>query len=94
MEERGRIKENHALVCNDRKKLSVIGVTEVVSFDLSKVVLKTQAGLMTVKGNELHVNQLSLEKSELGVDGRIDSIEYSHDKSVKAKEGFMKRLMA
>ena len=30
-----------------------------------------------IKGAELHMNHLSLEKGETGVDGRVDSLTYS-----------------
>ena len=36
-----------------------------------------QQGMLMLKGKELHVNRLMLDKGEVDVDGRIDSLTYS-----------------
>ena len=53
------------------------GVRDVLSFDAKEVYLETEQGILLIKGDELHVNRLSLEKGEVDVDGRIDSFAYS-----------------
>ena len=53
------------------------GVRDVLSFDAREVYLETEQGILLIKGDELHVNRLSLEKGEVDVDGRIDSFAYS-----------------
>ncbi len=76
MEER-TIQKNHKLVVNNRKTSLVTGVIDVLSFDLNEILLETQQGMMMVKGTDLHVNRLSLEKGEVDLSGNIDSISYS-----------------
>ncbi len=76
MEERA-IQKNHKLVVNNRKTSLVTGVIDVLSFDLNEILLETQQGMMMVKGTDLHVNRLSLEKGEVDLSGNIDSISYS-----------------
>ena len=49
----------------------------MLSFDLGEVLLETQQGMLMVKGSDLHVNRLSLEKGEVDLSGNIDSIAYS-----------------
>lgn len=42
-------------------------------------MLESDYGVIVIKGDALHVNKLSVEKGELDVDGRIDSIVYSQN---------------
>lgn len=78
MEERQAPKaQNHKLVVNNRKTSMVTGVLDVLSFDLNEILLETDQGMMMVKGTDMHVNRLSLEKGEVDLAGNIDSIAYS-----------------
>lgn len=85
MEER-TIQKNHKLVINNRKTSLVTGVADVLSFDLNEILLETEQGMMMVKGSDLHVNRLSLEKGEVDLSGNIDSIAYS-DIPMGGKQG-------
>lgn len=76
MEERATQK-NHKLVINNRKTSLVTGVLDVLSFDLNEILLETEQGMMMVKGTDLHVNRLNLEKGEVDLSGNIDSVAYS-----------------
>ena len=76
MEER-TIQKSHKLVVNNRRTSMVTGVVDVLSFDLNEILLETEQGMMMVKGTDLHVNRLSLEKGEVDIEGRIDSLTYS-----------------
>lgn len=80
------VQKNHKLVVNNRKTSLVTGVLDVLSFDLNEVLLETQQGMLMVKGSDLHVNRLSLEKGEVDLSGNIDSIAYS-DTHPGAKNG-------
>ena len=76
MEEQ-RIAKSHKLVVNNRKTSMVTGVLDVLSFDLNEILLETEQGMLTIKGADLHVNRLTLEKGEVDIEGRIDSMAYS-----------------
>lgn len=67
----------HRLLLNNRRTGTVSGVTDVISFDLAEILLETEQGMLTIKGADLHVNRLTLEKGEIDIDGRIDSLSYS-----------------
>lgn len=85
MEEKVTAK-NHKLVINNRKTSIVTGVTDVLSFDLNEILLETEQGMLMVKGTDLHVNRLSLEKGEVDLAGNIDSVAYS-DIHTSSKQG-------
>ena len=76
MEEKSGIRA-HACRLENRSAASLTGVREVVSFDENQVVLDTELGLLTIKGKNLHMNRLTLEKGEVDIEGRIDSMAYS-----------------
>ena len=71
------------LVLENRKKLSVSGVNDVLSFDDQVVVIDTELGLLTVKGEDIRINKLSLDTAEVIVEGEISSLLYSQNKQEK-----------
>lgn len=92
MEEQ-RIAKTHKLVVNNRKSGMVTGVLDVLSFDLNEILLETEQGMLMVKGTDLHVNRLSVEKGEVDLSGNIDSIAYSSSSPVgKQGETFLSKL--
>ena len=76
-EERGStLQPPHHVVLEDRKKLTVSGVEEVDSFDENTIILRAPLGLLTVRGQGLHIEKLSLDGGDLQVQGSIDSLVY------------------
>ena len=93
MEDKNQTISSHKLFLQGRKQLELSGVKEVISFDAKEVVLNTQMGILLVRGEDLFVKRLTVEKGEVDLEGRIDSFVYS-DKAGKPKETepLMKRL--
>lgn len=92
MEENKPVKAHKVLLSN-RKTGNFSGVIDVLSFDVSEILLETEQGMLLIKGNDLHVNRLSLEQGEIDVAGRIDSMAYSEVNSyAKSTESFFGRL--
>ena len=92
MEEKMSIRP-HKLTLENRGAGTVTGIREVVSFDENQVVLDTDLGLLTVKGKDLHVSRLTLEKGEVDLDGTIDSLNYSSNEALrKSGESLFTRL--
>jgi sporulation protein YabP len=65
------------LVLENREKLSVSGVLDVLSFDDEVVVIETELGLLNVKGEDLRINKLSIDTSEVVVEGNVYNLFYS-----------------
>ena len=76
----------HKLVLNNRKTSVMTGVLDVLAFDLNEILLETEQGMLMIKGKDLHVNRLSLEKGEVDITGQIDSCSYSDMQMSKKKE--------
>lgn len=78
MEEFNSVKQRtHKLTLSSRRICTITGVVDVLSFDVSEILLETDQGMLMIKGSELHVNRLTLEKGEVDVEGKIDSLTYS-----------------
>ena len=77
----------HKLTMVNRSSCTITGLQDVVSFDENQIVLDTDMGLLTMKGKDLHVSRLTLEKGEVDVDGRIDSLTYSENISAGNRVG-------
>lgn len=91
--EEKQIQKAHKLVLNNRKTSIMTGVLDVLAFDLNEILLETEQGMLIIKGKDLHVNRLSLEKGEVDVTGHIDSCTYSDMQASKKKEeSFFVRL--
>lgn len=70
----------HKLSLNERKALTMTGVTEVVSFDDTAVVLQTSLGTLVVQGSGLQLKTLSLDGGQVAVDGNVTSLVYEENK--------------
>lgn len=66
----------HKLTLDGRSKLTMTGVTEVVSFDDSTVILKTDMGQLVVQGKQLQLKTLSLDGGQVAVDGYVNAMIY------------------
>ena len=84
--------KEHKLGLDRREKATVTGVKDVISFDEKEILLQTEFGKMTVKGEGLHVKRLTLEKGEAELEGQVNGILYSAVGSVEEEGGFLNRL--
>ena len=66
----------HKLTLNERKQLTVTGVTEVVSFDETAVIARTELGTLVVQGKDLQLKTLLPEGGQVSVDGQISGLIY------------------
>lgn len=79
----------HKLTLNERSQLTMTGVTEVVSFDDSAVILRTSLGTLLVQGKELKLKTLQADGGQVAVDGKIAALSYEEP---RASGGFWHRL--
>ncbi|MEE1243541.1 sporulation protein YabP [Frisingicoccus sp.] len=74
--------KNHKLVLLNRVSTQMTGVLDVISFDTNEIVMDTEEGLLMIRGEDLHVNHLTLEKGEVHIDGHVDSLVYSNSQKM------------
>ena len=76
----------HELRLENRARLSVNGVREVESF----VVLHTTKGVLVIRGQQLHLQTLSIDGGQVAVDGTVDAMSYEE---AQRKGGLFSRLL-
>lgn len=81
----------HKLTLNERKMLTMTGVSEVVSFSDDLVVLKTSLGTLTVHGQGMQLKMLSVDGGDMAVEGSINAFVYEQPRQ---SGGMLRRLFA
>ena len=80
------------LIMENRERLSISGVIDVSNFNTESVLMETELGMLTVKGEDLRISKLNLENAEIVIEGEIISCVYS-DEDVGSKGlGFLSKM--
>ena len=82
----------HSLTLNNRQGGRITGVRDVNSFDEKEILLQTSEGRLQIRGSQLHVKGLDLEKGEAVLAGHVDSLVYLSKDSPKKEEPLFTRL--
>ena len=77
----------HSLMLERQKGGTITGIREVISFDEKEILLHTEEGKLSIKGEGLHVKHLDLKSGQL-----IDSLTYLGRKKDKKEGSLLKRL--
>lgn len=80
----------HRITLEGRERLTISGVEEVERFDETTIVMDTLGGALVVRGEDLHIETLSLDGGDLKVEGNIDSLTYEDDR--RETGGLLARL--
>lgn len=88
--EEKKVTAAHHIILEEREALAVSGVEEVESFDENTIVMYTSKGTLVVRGEELHIEKLSLDGGDLKVEGAIDALTY--EDGGRERGGFLSRL--
>ena len=92
-DERRSTHRKHGVIMEQRERVTIQGVLDVISFDEEAVVSETEMGILVVRGANLHVSRLNLDNGELHIDGEVDVIMYEDDGFMKGGRGsFFSRL--
>ena len=82
----------HSLMLERQKGGTITGIREVISFDEKEILLHTEEGKLSIKGEGLHVTHLDLKSGQLSLEGKIDSLTYLGRKKDKKEGSLLKRL--
>ena len=64
----------------------------MLSFDDQVVIMETELGLLTVKGENLKINKLSIDTQEVIVEGEISSLGYSEHTKKEQDVGLFSKI--
>ena len=80
------------IILENRNRLNVTGVSDVLNFDEQVITAITELGVLIIKGNDLHLNQFSLDSKELSVEGEIYMLQYNDKQSLKKGENLFTKI--
>lgn len=80
----------HKLTLTERNRLTMTGVTEVVSFDDTAVILRTSLGTLIVQGKELKLKTLSPDGGQVAVDGTVCALAYEEPRQTRRPGRFFR----
>jgi sporulation protein YabP len=83
----------HQLTLANRSQLVVEGVSNLGCYDQEQIILETSLGVLEIKGEGLHIQQLSLDLGKVTVDGNVYSLMYTDENALKKGRGFLSRLI-
>ena len=84
----------HTLTLENREKLTVSGVEDVLNFDEGGVVLKTVMGVLTVEGNGMRIINLNVDTKEIEIEGTVYGMMYSGERGEGRERGRLFRRKA
>jgi sporulation protein YabP len=76
----------------NRKLLEISGVIKVDSFDSLQFFLETECGFLKIKGQNLHIKNLSLEQGLVAIEGTIHELIYADDNIQGKSKGLLGKL--
>lgn len=84
-------KKLHNVILEQRRRLNMSGVNEVIGFDDETITLDTELGMLTIKGEGLKIGSFSATSKDIDIEGEIIALVYTGENTAKA--GFFRRLM-
>ena len=84
---------SHNISIENRNKIMITGVTDVLSFDEDGVIANTEMGILIIKGSDMHVGKLNVDDGRLSIEGEVFSLEYTDsDSSQRSRNSFLGRI--
>jgi sporulation protein YabP len=85
-------KAGHAVALQNRQNLTLDGVEHVDNFDDDTIVLATTMGTLTIRGHNLRIQALDLERGHFEAVGEFDSVQYGRKKSSRVPGNAWQKL--
>lgn len=82
-EEKKVARQQHNVIMEGRRSLTITGVTDIDSFDEEMVAVFTDVGELVARGAGLHINKIDVDSGELSLDGEISSLEYTDNTTAR-----------
>ncbi|HJV17002.1 MAG TPA: sporulation protein YabP [Bacillales bacterium] len=82
----------HDVVMRGRKLLDITGVKQVESFDNEEFLLETSMGFLAIKGQNLQMKNLDVDKGIVSIKGKIFDLVYLDEQHGEKAKGFFSKL--
>lgn len=82
----------HDVSMRGRKRLDISGVKQVESFDSEEFLLETVMGMLAVRGENLQMKNLDVEKGVVSIKGKVFDLIYLDEQHGEKAKGFFSKL--
>lgn len=82
----------HDVIMRGRRTLEISGVKQVESFDNEEFLLETVMGFLVIRGENLQMKNLDVDKGIVSIKGRISGFSYIDDQHGEKAKGFFSKL--
>lgn len=84
--------QEHDVIMRGRRLLDITGVKQVESFDNEEFLLDTVMGFLAIKGQNLQMKNLDVDKGVVSIKGKIFDLVYLDDQHGDKAKGFFSKL--
>ncbi|MFC0274274.1 sporulation protein YabP [Metabacillus herbersteinensis] len=88
---KGTVQE-HDVIMRGRKLLDITGVKQVESFDNEEFLLDTVMGALAIRGQNLQMKNLDVDKGIVSIKGRIYDLIYLDEQQTEKAKGLFSKL--
>lgn len=85
-------KSSFDILIQNRESVGLNGVLKLDSFNHEEFLINTELGYVHIKGNNLSLGFVDMEKGTLTINGTIESVGYIGKNKTETKESFLKKL--
>lgn len=82
----------HHISLRNRKRMDVTAVKAMERFDTEEFFVRTGQGFLTIKGTDLRIVHLDVDKGMLSLEGLVESVHYNEDGGKDATKGILQKL--
>ncbi len=84
--------QEHDVIMRGRKTLEITGVKQVESFDNEEFLLETVMGFLAIKGENLSMKNLDVDRGIVSIKGRVFDLVYIDEQPGDKAKGFFSKL--
>lgn len=86
------IRKGHRLVMDNRELVALTGVQRVQSFDPKEIILETELGILSIKGDQLGIKLLNLDEGMVDLEGNVSALIYQKSSGSASRKSILSRI--
>jgi sporulation protein YabP len=90
--QKGTTVPEHDVIMRGRRLLDITGVKQVESFDNEEFLLETVMGILAIRGQNLQMKNLDVDKGIVSIKGKIFDLVYLDEHHGEKAKGFFSKL--
>lgn len=84
--------QEHDVIMRGRRLLDITGVKQVESFDNEEFLLETEMGFLAIRGQNLQMKNLDVDKGIVSIKGKVFDLVYMDEQHGEKAKGLFSKL--